>query len=82
VLQKLAELPVSTWNYKDDDPTVRHLGPMAQDFHHAFGLGDDDKVINTVDANGVLIVAVQALYRRVLGLEAELAALKEGRGPG
>jgi hypothetical protein len=48
---------------------------MAQDFHAAFGLGDSDRTINMVDANGVLMVAVQALYRRVKQLEAEVDAL-------
>jgi hypothetical protein len=82
VLEKLAELPISTWNYKDDDPSVRHMGPMAQDFHAAFGLGDDDRVINMVDASGVAMVAIQALYRRIQALESELAALRESRdGP-
>jgi hypothetical protein len=75
ILEKLAALPISTWNYKSDPPSVRHLGPMAQDFMAAFGLGDDDKVINTVDANGVVMVAIQALYRRIEALEAEIARL-------
>lgn len=77
VLEKLAALPVSTWRYKTEPPEVRHLGPMAQDFKDAFGLGDSDKHINFVDANGVTIVAIQALYRRIAQLEAEVAALKE-----
>jgi hypothetical protein len=78
ILAKLVALPISTWNYKSDPPSVRHLGPMAQDFMAAFGLGADDKVINTVDANGVVMVAIQALHRRIEALEAEVAQL---RGP-
>jgi len=76
ILEKLAALPVSTWNYKTDPPSVRHLGPMAQDFAAAFGLGADDRTIAFVDANGVLMVAVQALYRKVRQLEAEVAELR------
>ena len=79
VLEKLAALPVSTWNYKTDPASVRHMGPMAQDFAATFGLGDDDKKINMVDANGVAVVAIQALYRKVQALEAEVAALKAAR---
>ena len=67
-------MPISTWNYKSDPPSVRHLGPMAQDFMAAFGLGSDDKVINLVDANGVVMVSIQALHRRLRDLEAEVAA--------
>jgi len=81
VLEKLAALPVSTWNYKGDDPAVRHMGPMAQDFAAAFGLGDDDRVINLLDANGVAMVSIQALYRRLRQLEAEVAELRGGRSP-
>ena len=62
-----------------DDATVRHLGPMAQDFAAAFGLGDNDQVINVVDANGVLMVAIQALYRRVQALEAEVEDLRRSQ---
>jgi len=80
VLEKLAALPVSTWNYQWDPPTTRHLGPMAQDFMAAFGLGDDDTVINLIDANGVNVVAIQALYRKLQALEARVAEL-EAREP-
>lgn len=76
VLEKLAALPISTWNYKWDPPSVRHLGPMAQDFKATFGLGDDDRTINMVDANGVVMVAIQALLRRLEAIEERLAALE------
>jgi hypothetical protein len=36
---------------------------MAQDFRAAFGLGEDDKHISTVDAEGVALAGVQALYK-------------------
>jgi hypothetical protein len=78
LLEQLVALPISAWNYKFDDASIRHLGPMAQDFFATFGLGGDDKTINLIDANGVVMVAIQALYRRVVALEAELAALKSG----
>jgi len=50
---------------------------MSQDFRAAFGLGSDERRIDLVDANGVLTVALQALYRRIAALEAEVAALRE-----
>jgi len=78
ILEKLVQLPISSWSYNWEDPAqVRHLGPMAQDFMAAFGLGDDERKINLIDANGVLFVAVQALYRRVVVLEEDVRALKE-----
>lgn len=82
ILERLAELPISVWTYGFDHESVRHLGPMAQDFARAFGLGDDDRRIDLVDANGVTMAAVQALYRRVVDLEAEVAELRAAAGAG
>ncbi len=76
LLEQLASLPVSTWNYKWDDPCVRHLGPMAQDFFATFGLGGDDRSINMLDANGVVMVALQALRRQVQELQGEVDELR------
>jgi hypothetical protein len=56
-------IPIETWNYKSQDPAIRHMGPVAQDFRAAFGLGEDDKHISSVDADGIALAAVQALYR-------------------
>jgi hypothetical protein len=62
ILQRLAELPIQTWNYNWDDSSVRHIGPMAQDFAAAFAVGEDDKHIHPVDAQGVAFAAIQGLY--------------------
>ena len=75
VLDRLASVPISTWSYQVD-PTVRHLGPMAQDFHAAFGLGASDRRIDFVDANGVTMAAIQALRREVGALREDTAALR------
>jgi hypothetical protein len=71
ILERIASMPISEWSYNDQEPGVRHIGPMAQDFHGAFGTGSSDKCIPTVDENGVALAAIQALYQRVerLGLE-------------
>ncbi len=63
ILTRLASIPIQSWNYKSEPETVRHIGPMAQDFRAAFGLGADDKTLNTVDASGVTMAAVQELYQ-------------------
>lgn len=57
VLDKLADLPIETWNYKTQDPAIRHMGPMAQDFRAAFGLGVDDKTITSIDSDGTAELA-------------------------
>ncbi|HET7229939.1 MAG TPA: tail fiber domain-containing protein [Longimicrobium sp.] len=66
VLSRLRTLPITTWTYKVDADDVRHIGPTAQAFHAAFGLGSDEKTIGTVDADGVSLAGVQALDARTL----------------
>jgi trimeric autotransporter adhesin len=77
LLDKLADVPVETWNYRSQDPAIRHIGPMAQDFHAAFGVGEDEKTISTVDADGVALAGVQALYQLAKEQSEEIACLKE-----
>jgi hypothetical protein len=76
VLERLAALPISTWRYHWEDPGIRHLGPMAQDFMAAFHLDADDRMINLLDASGVTMVSIQALYRRLERLTARVAELE------
>jgi hypothetical protein len=80
VLRKVAELDVPSWNYKAEEPSVRHVGPMAQDFFRAFGLGGTDEAISTVDLGGINMVAIQALERRTAELAMELNAVREENG--
>src|SRR5262249_1884929 len=82
VLAKVASMPITSWNYKDD-PDKRHLGPMAQDFYGAFGIGQDDKTITFLDEGGVALSAIQGLNQKIeekdakiQSLEKELAELK------
>jgi hypothetical protein len=71
VLEKVAALSVSAWEYKDK-PGERHIGPMAQDFRAAFGLGDRDTSISVVDATGVALASIQALNAKLEARNAEL----------
>jgi hypothetical protein len=64
VLEKVSQLPVETWAYKND-PGTKHLGPMAQDFYAAFGTGADDRHIAVVDEGGVALAAIQGLNQKV-----------------
>ena len=62
VLHQLSLIPITEWNYRAQDPGIRHIGPMAQDFYAAFGLGESDQHISTVDTDGIALVSIQALY--------------------
>jgi hypothetical protein len=65
VLERVASLPIQQWTYKAEEDAVRHVGPMAQDFHAAFGLGANDTTIATVDADGVALAAIQGLNQKL-----------------
>ena len=69
-------MPITSWAYKTDCNT-RHIGPMAQDFHKAFGLGGSDKSIATVDADGVALAAIQGLHQIEKGKDAKISALEK-----
>jgi len=75
-LSKIAQMPITSWSYKSTDGSVRHLGPMAQDFRAAFGLGADSVTITTTDIDGVNLLAVQALEKRTAEQRSEIAALR------
>jgi trimeric autotransporter adhesin len=88
VLAKLAGMPIREWSYKAQDAAIRHVGPTAQDFHAAFGLGEDPLGISTIDADGIALRAIQPLEARMrrekeaMALEnavlrAELTALRK-----
>lgn len=76
VLAGLRELPIYEWNYIAEDDDMRHVGPMAQDFHAAFGLsGTDDRHIATVDADGVMMASIVALASENDALRSDNARL-------
>jgi hypothetical protein len=74
ILERLATLPIETWKLRGQEPSIRHMGPMAQDFYAAFGLGESDRPISTVDADGVALAAIQGLYHLVQVQAAHLTA--------
>jgi hypothetical protein len=76
VLAKVAQLPIEEWSYRAEDGQ-RHLGPVAQDFYAAFGLGADDKHITTVDEGGVALAAIKGLNAKVEEQQREIAELRE-----
>ena len=77
MLARVRELPIATWNYRHDDPAVRHIGPMAQDFAAAFGVGADDRHIHPLDGQGVALAAIQGLAAELERLHEENARLAE-----
>lgn len=73
ILDGVASLPITSWAYLNT--TTRHIGPMAQDFYTAFHIGENDKTITSVDADGIAFASIQALYTLVQEKDAQLADL-------
>ncbi|HST37962.1 MAG TPA: tail fiber domain-containing protein, partial [Conexibacter sp.] len=86
LLERLAGMPITSWQYRAEAGGVRHLGPTAQAFKAAFGLGRDTTTIGQLDEAGVALAAGQALAERadaadarIDDLERRLAALEAAR---
>jgi hypothetical protein len=77
VLARLLSIPLSTWNYKSQDASIRHMGPMGQDFFAAFGLGTEATRISTIDTDGVALAAIQGLHELVQEKDCEIAELRD-----
>jgi hypothetical protein len=69
VLARLRNVPVSSWNYISEGRQVRHMGPMAEDFYQAFGLGTNNTSIGVQDLAGISLAAVKALDARTTELQ-------------
>lgn len=72
MLAQVLRLPILSWQYRNEKESVRHIGPMAQDFHSAFHMGDDDKTISTLDSQGVALAAIQGLHRQIQEKDAHI----------
>jgi hypothetical protein len=87
LLARIRGIPVGTWSYIAEGAQVRHMGPFAEDFRAAFGLGTDARSIGLLDIDGVNFAAVKALEARTAELRlktaevdhltAQVAALRE-----
>ncbi len=80
VLGAVAQLPLSTWHYRDTETTDRHVGPMAQDWHRLISaplaLNGDSLTINQGDFDGVNLAGIQALEARTRRLDEENRGLQ------
>ncbi len=80
LLEDISNLQIYRWNYKDQDESVQHIGPMAQDFYATFNIGDDDKTIASLDPAGISLAAIKELHMMNKSLSnkvAEIDILKE-----
>ena len=76
ILARVAQLPVFEWSYLGRPASERHVGPMAEDFHAAFGLGADPARLAPSDVAGVALVAVQELTHQVEQRKRDIAEIR------
>ena len=79
VLERLVALPIAEWSFRTDPATVRHMGPVAEEFRAAFGLGRDERHVSPVDLSGVAFAAIQGLAEVVRRRDGEIAELRASR---
>ncbi len=65
LLAKIGQLEISRWNYKTENSSVTHIGPMAEDFYKLFKTGDSNKSIGLIDEAGVALAGVKGLLQQV-----------------
>ncbi|HEY5054334.1 MAG TPA: hypothetical protein VII45_13095 [Solirubrobacterales bacterium] len=75
ILAGVASLPIQSWRFSGAPVGDRHLGPLADDFSSAFGLGEGANLISPADEAGVSLAAVQALTDKLGAAEAATQAL-------
>jgi len=70
VLDKIDSLTIEQWNYKSEDASITHIGPVAEEFHAAFNTGgiEGDKTISTIDPAGVALLGIQGLSAKLKSL--------------
>jgi autotransporter adhesin len=74
ILRKVAGLSIKRWRYIGSE--AEHIGPIAEEFRQAFGLGTDSTKIDGVDADGIALRAIQALEKRTAALQEAVTALQ------
>jgi len=67
-LDSINKLKLGSWNYKAQDSSIRHYGPMAQEIFKYFGKDDfgtigNDTTLATADMDGIMMIAIQTLIR-------------------
>ena len=76
LLDRVGALPIFDFRFKADDQGARHLGPVAQDFHRIFELGENDRTVSALDVAGVSLAAIQRLHELNREQQEEITQLR------
>ena len=76
-------MPIDSWNYCGAPAQERHVGPVAEDFHAAFGLGRSESAIShRTDMAGAALASVKALQQEIKQRDEHIQDLEQRRGAG
>lgn len=75
-LEALRSLDIPRWRRRGE--TTKHLSPMLDEFHRAYGIGQSEGV-SPKDIGGVALLCAKALLGRVESLERELKRVQAHR---
>jgi hypothetical protein len=75
ILDRLNQLDIMSWRYKEDDASERHIGPVAEDFQEAFNLGSRTH-ISAVDTSGIAFAAIKGLHNEAQQQAARMETLQ------
>lgn len=76
ILDRINQLEIPRWHYMADKQPLKHIGPMAQQFHELFGVGDDT-TISTIDPAGIALLGIQALEEKLTDQESTIKMLQD-----
>ncbi|OGE24972.1 hypothetical protein A3C26_00515 [Candidatus Daviesbacteria bacterium RIFCSPHIGHO2_02_FULL_39_12] len=76
ILSKINQLNLTSWNYINEGPNVKHIGPVAEQFYSVFGLGNDNKHIAALDTSGVALAGIQGLSQDISKLKSQMSNLE------
>lgn len=77
ILDLVVQLPVYSYNLKTQDESIRHIGPVAQDFNPLFGFMEDELRINMLDISSVSLAAVRELIVENRELRSRIEQLED-----
>ncbi len=79
ILEKLNQLKIERWNYKNEPSSITHVGPTAENFYKIFQLGgkQGETSISTIDPSGIALLSAQKLYQMVTVLKEEINQTKK-----
>lgn len=75
ILERLDQLEITSWRYKEDEVNERHIGPVAEDFQEVFNLGNGTH-ISAVDTSGIAFAAIKGLRDEARQQAAQMESLQ------